>query len=163
MLARVDQEPTGTDDRMTAYQILEQRFSRLAALEGAAGILGWDAQTLMPDGAAEARGDQLAILRGLAHEILTAPETRGEIDAAEAAGGLDPWPAANLREMRRTQAHGAAVPRDLVEASSRAVSRSEMVWREARRDADRSRAGAAATVSGACMNGRPVSKPPASL
>ena len=38
--------------------------------------------------------------------------------------------------MRRAQAHAAAVPRDLVEASSRAVSRSEMVWREARRDAD---------------------------
>ena len=34
---------------MTAYQTLEQRFARLAALEGAAGILGWDAQTLMPD------------------------------------------------------------------------------------------------------------------
>ena len=38
--------------------------------------------------------------------------------------------------MRRAQAHATAVPRDLVEASSRAVSRSEMVWREARRDSD---------------------------
>ncbi|WP_043351896.1 carboxypeptidase M32 [Methylobacterium sp. B1] len=121
---------------MTAYQILEQRFARLAALEGAAGILGWDAQTLMPDGAAEARGDQLAILRGLAHGMLTAPEAAEELAAAEQGGDLEPWAAANLREMRRTQAHATAVPRDLVEASSRAVSRSEMVWREARRDAD---------------------------
>ena len=121
---------------MTAYQTLEQRFARLAALEGAAGILGWDAQTLMPDGAAEARGDQLAILRGLAHEILTAPEAAEDLAAAERASGLESWPAANLREMRRAQAHATAVPRDLVEASSRAVSRSEMVWREARRDAD---------------------------
>lgn len=121
---------------MTAYQILEQRFARLAALEGAAGILGWDAQTLMPDGAAEARGDQLAILRGLAHGMLTAPEAAEELAAAEQGGDLEPWAAANLREMRRAQAHATAVPRDLVEASSRAVSRSEMVWREARRDAD---------------------------
>ena len=121
---------------MSAYQTLEQRFARLAALEGAAGILGWDAQTLMPDGAAEARGDQLAILRGLAHEMLTAPATAEDLDAAEQTGGLDPWPAANLREMRRAQAHAMAVPRDLVEASSRAVSRSEMVWREARRERD---------------------------
>lgn len=121
---------------MTAYTTLETRFARLSAIEGAAGILGWDAQTLMPEGAAEARGDQLAALRGLAHEILTAPETADTLATAEAAGGLDSWPAANLHEMRRAYLHAAAVPRDLVEASSRAVSRSEMVWREARRDAD---------------------------
>ena len=121
---------------MTAYRALEQRFARLAALEGAAGILGWDSQTLMPDGAAETRGDQIAVLRGLAHDILTAPEAADALASAEAEGALDPWPAANLAEMRRAHAHAAAVPRGLVEASSRAVSRSEMVWREARRDAD---------------------------
>ncbi|GJE36745.1 carboxypeptidase M32 [Methylobacterium persicinum] len=121
---------------MTAYATLETRFSRLAAIEGASGILGWDAQTLMPEGAAETRGEQLAALRGLAHEILTAPETGDTLAAAEAAGGLEPWPAANLREMRRAFIHAAAVPRDLVEAESRVRSRSEMVWREARRDAD---------------------------
>lgn len=124
---------------MTPYQGLERRFSRLSALEGAAGILGWDSQTLMPDGAAEARGEQLAILHGLAHDILTAPETADALHAAESDADLDEWPAANVREMRRAQAHAAAVPRDLVEANSRAVSRSEMVWREARRDADFSR------------------------
>lgn len=121
---------------MTSYASLETRFARLSAIEGAAGILGWDAQTLMPDGAAETRGEQLAALRGLAHEILTAPETADRLAEAEAAGGLDPWPSANLHEMRRAYIHAAAVPRDLVEASSRAVTRSEMVWREARRDAD---------------------------
>ncbi|MDP4023175.1 carboxypeptidase M32 [Methylobacterium sp. NEAU 140] len=121
---------------MTPYGSLEQRFARLSALEGAAGILGWDAQTLMPDGAAEARGDQLAILRGLAHDLLTAPEAADALDAAEAEPPTEIWPAANLREMRRAHRHALAVPRDLVEARSRAVSRAEMVWREARRDSD---------------------------
>ena len=121
---------------MNAYSSLEARFARLSAVEGAAGILGWDAQTLMPEGAAETRGEQLAALRGLAHEILTAPETADTLAEAERAGGLDGWPAANLTEMRRAYIHAAAVPRDLVEAESRARSRSEMVWREARRDAD---------------------------
>ncbi len=121
---------------MTAYSSLEARFSRLAALEGAAGILGWDAQAMMPDGAAESRGEQLAVLHGLAHEILTAPATADDLAAAEAEGGLETWPAANLHEMRRAHTHASAVPQALVEARSRAVSRSEMVWREARRDAD---------------------------
>lgn len=121
---------------MTPYSSLESRFARLSAIEGAAGILGWDAQTLMPEGAAETRGEQLAALRGLAHEMLTAPETADTLAEAERAGGLEGWPAANLAEMRRAYIHAAAVPRALVEAESRVRSRSEMVWREARRDSD---------------------------
>ncbi|HEV7439328.1 MAG TPA: carboxypeptidase M32 [Methylobacterium sp.] len=127
---------------MQAYRALESRFARLAALQDAAGILGWDAQTLMPEGAAGARADQLAVLKGLAHDILTGPEIADGLAAAQdeaaqdEAAGLGPWERANLREMRRARIHAAAVPRDLVEASSRAVSRAEMTWREARRTAN---------------------------
>ena len=38
---------------MRAYRSLEQLFARLSAIGDATGILGWDAQTLMPVGAAE--------------------------------------------------------------------------------------------------------------
>ena len=38
--------------------------------------------------------------------------------------------------MRRIYLHAAAVPADLVEASSRAVSQAELVWREARQNSD---------------------------
>ena len=120
---------------MPAYPSLERTFARLAALEGASGILGWDSQTQMPDGAAEGRADQLAVLRGLAHEILTGPEMA---DALAAAGdeALDPGQRANLSEMERGHRHAASVPRDLVEASSRAVSKAEMTWRTARAESD---------------------------
>ena len=121
---------------MDAYAALERSFARLHALQDASGILGWDAQTLMPEGAADTRADQLAVLKGLAHDILTAPETADRIDAAARAGGLDGWRAANLAEMRRAHLHASAVPRDLVEAEARATSRSEMTWRQARRDND---------------------------
>ena len=120
---------------MPAYPSLERTFARLAALEGASGILGWDSQTQMPDSAAEGRADQLAVLRGLAHEILTGPEMA---DALAAAGdeALDPGQRANLSEMERGHRHAASVPRDLVEASSRAVSKAEMTWRTARAESD---------------------------
>ncbi|WP_375463160.1 carboxypeptidase M32 [uncultured Methylobacterium sp.] len=120
---------------MNAYSSLERRFARLDALSDAAGILGWDCQTLMPDGAADGRADQLATLHGLAHEILTASETADALAAVE-EGALDPWQRANLQEMRRVHAHASAVPGDLVEASSRAISKAEMVWREARAQTD---------------------------
>ncbi|WP_375455036.1 carboxypeptidase M32 [uncultured Methylobacterium sp.] len=122
---------------MPPYSVLERRFARLDAVSDAAGILGWDCQTLMPDGAADGRADQLAVLRGLAHELLTSAETADALAAAEqSAGDLDHWQRANLAEMRRLHAHAAAVPGDLVEASSRAASKAEMVWREARAEAD---------------------------
>lgn len=123
--------------RMTAYTSLTRLFGRLGALNDAAGVLGWDAQTLMPDGAADGRAEQLATLHGLAHELLVAPATADLLSAAETEKGtLGRWERANLAEMRRAHAHATAVPGDLVEASSKASSKAEMVWREARAKSD---------------------------
>ncbi len=118
---------------MGAYGDLERVFARRAALGDAAGMLGWDAQTLMPTGAAGGRAEQLATLRGIAHDILIDPRVGDGLAAAEdGRDGLDRWEAANLREMRRAHAHAMAVPGDLVVAESKATSRAEMAWREAR-------------------------------
>jgi carboxypeptidase Taq len=122
---------------MHAYRSLEQRFARLDALQNAVGILQWDVETMMPHGAAGGRAEQLAALKGLAHDMLTAPETADLLDrAGQEADALSRWQAANLREMRRAHVHASAVPGELVEANSRAVSRAEMAWREARQNAD---------------------------
>ena len=120
---------------MQAYQGLSTLFARLRALGDAAGILGWDAQTIMPTGSAEGRAEQLAVLRGLRHDLLVAPETADRLAEAEGET-LGPWERANLREMRRTHAHATAVPGDLVVAESKATSRAEMAWRTARAASD---------------------------
>ncbi len=122
---------------MQAYTSLEHVFGRLRAIGDAVGILGWDAQTIMPVGAAEGRAEQLATLRGLAHDMLVAAGTTELLEAAEAeTGGLGEWEGANLREMRRAHVHATAVPHDLVVADSKATSRAEMAWREARAASD---------------------------
>jgi carboxypeptidase Taq len=122
---------------MQVYRSLEERFARISSIEDAIGILQWDSETMMPEGAADSRSDQLATLKGIAHELLTAPDT-GELlaQANQDSNQLDDWQRANLREMRRIYLHASAVPADLVEASSRAVSKSELVWREARQNGD---------------------------
>ena len=118
---------------MTAYAKLETRFRRLGAIEEAIAVLHWDAAAMMPSGGAEARAEQLATLRLIAHEQLTAPEIGNLLAAAEAeAASLGAWQRANTREMRRRWRHATAVPGDLVEALSRACSRSESAWRDAR-------------------------------
>ena len=120
-----------------AYDRLAERFTRMATINEAAAVLGWDAAAMMPSGGAAARGDQLAVLAGLAHAQLTAPEAADEIAEAESRStGLDPWRAANLRLMRHAHTRATAVAPDLVEAQARANSACEKIWREARSTAD---------------------------
>ena len=118
----------------TAYARLQDRFTRIATLNEAASMLGWDAAAMMPEGGGAARGDQLAVLAGLAHQQLTAPGVAD--DLAEAEAPAEPWREANWRLMRHAYTRATALPSDLVEATARANSACEKVWREARRTAD---------------------------
>ena len=117
-----------------AYLALKQRFARIATLGEAASILHWDAAVMMPSGAAVSRGEQLATLAGLGHALLTAPEVADELRVAEA--GDDAWDEANLALMHRAHQRAAALPGALVEASTRANSACEAVWRQARPASD---------------------------
>jgi carboxypeptidase Taq len=122
------------DYARAAYERLEARFARIATIAEAGAMLGWDAAAVMPPGGAAARGDQLAVLAGVAHGLLTAPEV-GD-DLAQAAQPESIWEAANLRLMRREHARATALPAALVEAEARANSACEKVWREARATKD---------------------------
>ncbi len=118
---------------MTAYRQLETRFRRIGAIEQAIAMLHWDAAAIMPAGGAGARAEQLATLRVIAHEELTAPELDDlVVEAERESNALDSWQRANLREIGRRRKHAAALPGSLVEAESRACSECEAVWRDAR-------------------------------
>lgn len=101
-------------------------------------MLGWDSSVMMPLGGAAARGDQLAVLAGLSHQLLTDPAVGEWLEAASAPAQepADEWEAANLRLMRRAHARATALPGELVEAQSRANSTCEKIWRQARQDSD---------------------------
>jgi carboxypeptidase Taq len=116
-----------------AYDRLLRRFERIATIDECASMLNWDASAMMPQGGAAARGDQLAVLAGLSHAQMTAPEVADDLAAAEGLpADSDPWAAANLRLMRRAHTRATAMPADLVEAQARANSKCETVWREAK-------------------------------
>ncbi len=119
----------------TAYSELERRFARMSHLGDAMALIGWDTQTMMPEGAAPARARMMASLRTQLHEMLTDPPVKGLLGAAEGES-LDEWRHANLREMRRDWVHASALPASLVEAHSRACSACEQEWRQARPAAD---------------------------
>src|SRR5262249_20691878 len=128
--------PRRTKVKPSPYLALESRFRRLGALREATSMLHWDSSTVMPEGAAGARAEQLATLKVVCHEQLTDPALPELPAAAAEEDGSDPCQAPNLREMRRQWLHATALPAELVEALSKACSACEMVWRKARPEAD---------------------------
>ncbi len=122
---------------MHAYKELEARKKRTSALTNAMGILHWDQETMMPDGAAPARAGMLAELSVLVHEQETDDALPDLIAEAESTQGeLNEWQRANLREIRHAYTHANAMPAELVEKMVLASSESTMTWREARGDND---------------------------
>ncbi len=122
---------------MKSYKALEQRFRRIGAISGALSMLGWDQSTMMPEGGARARAEQMAVLSVTRHEWMTDPRLADLFASADAeAAKLSDWQRANLREMQRHWRHATAVTSKLVEARSKASMACEMVWRKARRDDD---------------------------
>ncbi|MBS0561095.1 MAG: carboxypeptidase M32 [Proteobacteria bacterium] len=121
---------------MTPYDRLRDRFARIATVGEASAMLGWDASAMMPPGGAAARGDQLAVLAGIAHGMLVEPAAAADLAEAEAAPPAAPWDAANLRLMRHAHTRATALPQALVEAQTRANSACEKIWRDARAASD---------------------------
>jgi len=120
-----------------SYNVLEQKFKTLSAIEDSAAILHWDASTMMPKNSADSRGEQLATLSGIAHSNLISTEVSDLLDEAEShITRLNKWQQANLRLMRKRWLHASALDPEMVEAFSRAGSHCEIVWRTARQEAN---------------------------
>ena len=68
---------------MKAYRELERRFARDAVLGDVTGLLQWDCETMMPEGAAEGRAEQLATVKRIAHELLVCDATQDLLAVAD--------------------------------------------------------------------------------
>jgi len=122
---------------VSPYQQLEQEWRRLHAFRGALSLLRWDAAVMMPRGAADVRGEQLAALETECHAVLTSPKTTRLLERARAnSQSLDDWQQANLREMQRQRDHAIAIPATLIGRLAKAAARAEAAWAEARADND---------------------------
>jgi len=114
---------------------LKTLLARVVDLNAAADVLEWDQETYMPDGAAGARGHQIATLRKLAHEFFTADEVGTLLEAlAPATQGLDPvsTEASLVRVARRDYEKALKIPATLVAEMAEAVARGKQAWRKAR-------------------------------
>lgn len=117
------------------YARLHESAHKLGELQNAIAMLMWDEAVMMPAGSGDGRGETLATLAGMAHDLSSDPAIEDWIEASRDES-LDAWQRANVREIHRSFVASKAVPKDLVVAISKATSRTEQRWRTARAEND---------------------------
>jgi carboxypeptidase Taq len=116
-----------------AYAALMAFQRETGALEQVAGRLGWDQETVMPDGATPQRAEEHAAMANVLHARRTDPRVGDWLARAEAA---DEVAAANLRHIRRAYDRMVKVPARLAAELARTTSLAHRVWAQARADED---------------------------
>jgi carboxypeptidase Taq len=99
------------------------------ALAQVMGRLGWDQETVMPRGAAEQRGEEMAALEGVLHARRTDPRIGDWLAAAEAGTEAE---AAQLRLIARSYDKARRVPSRLAAELARVTSVAQGKWAAAR-------------------------------
>lgn len=110
------------------YNKLTRVFTRLARFDHLNAIASWDMATMMPPKGSQARGEALAELSVLRHQILSDKHNSQLIEAAKQED-LSPAERANLTEIERLYHQAIVLPEHLVEEKSLAGSRCEHGWR----------------------------------
>jgi carboxypeptidase Taq len=118
---------------------LKERLAKVTDVERIARVLSWDQQTMMPPAGWQHRGEHLATLRRISHELLTDKETGRLLDEVEGfEGSLDPDSddAALIRVARRDYEKASRVPTDLRAEMTRAAAEARTIWVKARAASD---------------------------
>src|SRR5947209_18136896 len=96
------------------YTELIRRVKEAALLGPCAGVLGWDERTYMPRQGSAHRGEQMALLARLTHEMMT-DRAVGELLAAVEGSPLvtdrESDAAVNVREIRRMYDRAVKLPK----------------------------------------------------
>jgi carboxypeptidase Taq len=114
---------------MSAYDDLMAFQRQTEALAQVAGRLGWDQETVMPDGAAGQRSEEIGALEGVLHSRRTDPRLAEWLAAAVAPDAVGE---AQLRQVRRSYARTMKVPAKLAEEIATTMSLAQGVWAECR-------------------------------
>jgi carboxypeptidase Taq len=111
---------------------LRGQIAELRHLDQAIGLLDWDAETMLPNAGRQQRGEQMATLEALRHNLLTSDRLG---DLVEEVGMRNPHDVGWHREItliRRLRRGAMAVPEGLVRAFANAKARSLGAWEAAR-------------------------------
>ena len=114
---------------MSAFDNLVAHVAQTEALEKVMERLGWDQETMMPEGAADQRGQEMAALEGVLHARRTDPRLGDWLAVAKAP---DTRGAAILYHVGRSYHRNIKVPADLAQKLAQVTSVAQGIWAGAR-------------------------------
>jgi carboxypeptidase Taq len=114
---------------MSAFDELMAFQRQTEALAQVAGRLGWDQETVMPEGSAGQRSEEIGALESVLHARRTDSRIAGWLDRAKAPDAVGE---AQLRLIRRSHARMSKVPARLAEEIAKVTSLAQGIWADAR-------------------------------
>ncbi|KAF9908747.1 hypothetical protein EC991_009557 [Linnemannia zychae] len=125
------------------YDQLMSRCKDINHLNGIGGILHWDQEVMMPSKAAPVRAEQMSVLVGLLHDLVTSPAHGALLDELERRKTtedlstiLDPYELANIRLAHKTYKEETLLPVEVAKAIAASNSKSVAAWTAARKESD---------------------------
>lgn len=118
-----------------AYGLLSKRSREIAYLSSALGLLHWDQSTYIPISGHTHRVNQLSVLTGMKHEMITDPnigDWLGVVEDSELPADPFSVQAVNIREWRRLYDRAVKIPESLAVEIARAGAEGQTVWEKAR-------------------------------
>ncbi|HVF40628.1 MAG TPA: carboxypeptidase M32, partial [Gemmatimonadaceae bacterium] len=118
-----------------AYAELIRLSREKSVLTSSLGLLQWDAEICMPRNGVKHRGDQMALLAGIAHDRATDPrigELLSQVEMSPLVTDAEGPEAVNVRELHRDFDRETRLPRRLVEEMARVSAIASQTWSEAR-------------------------------
>lgn len=124
-------------DTAELFERAKPLMARISDLSHADAVLGWDMETYMPPGGAEARGEQSATLRTIVHELTTSDAARLLCEQVRAVGPTleDTLEGRILASFARDVERSIKLPDTLVSEMARVTARANGSWKKARQEA----------------------------
>ena len=131
--------PPSNKNDMSApsYCELEKRLAQTTHLKHILALAEWDSITMLAQGSAPSRQQEIATVASILHKMLTAPEVGRLIEAAQHEEGvLDAWQRANLKAARKAYEEARCIAPEMQQEYSRVTGECEFIWRTARKNND---------------------------
>ena len=121
------------------FDELRTRLGEIIDVDTAIAVLGWDQQTYMPPGGAEARAMQLSTLTKTVHDWFVSDEIGQLLEDLEvelADADHDSFEASMVRVARRQYDRERKLPTELVAELSKTTALAHQAWQKAREESD---------------------------
>jgi len=118
------------------YKDYLKQTQKIADIDSSISLLHWDMETKMPEGGAKFRGQQLATLTGISHQLSTNDEYGDLLKTLSSDDSLDGDGKANIRESLKQYTRKSKLPESFVEESSLLFSEGFVTWQKAHHASD---------------------------